>query len=349
LVLADWGRAIVLGSIPIAYLLNLLTLAQLYAVSFIVGALTVLFDVSYQSYLPSLVERSEIPEGNTKLEISRSSADVAGPGIAGILVSAFTAPYAIIADAASFAGSALFLHRIRRSEEAPERSRSARRRMMAEIGEGLRFVIHHPILRPYTGFIATSNFFTNLLFSVLIVYAVRELHLSPATIGLIFSVGNIGSLIGALSANRLAKRFGIGPTLTGIAAVGGCGLIFVPLASGGLAVPFLVAALLALSIYIVVYYVTAISLIQAITPDRLLGRTNASRRFVVWGVIPLGRLLGGGLGSTIGLRGATWVGAVGASLAVLWLLNSPLRTIRTIEDAEELAAPAASLRPSSGS
>ena len=336
LIAADWGRAAVLGSIPVTYFLDVLTLGQLYVVGFVAGTLTVFFDVSYQSYLPSLVEREELPEGNSKLEVSRSAAQVGGPGLAGVLVSALAAPYAILADAASFVASALFLLRVRRREAAPASPAMERPSMRAEIAQGLRFVIRHPLLRPYMLFVATGNFFMTLLSSIFLVFAVRELDLTPGTIGLILSLGNIGSLIGALSATRVARKLGIGTALIGVAAAGHFSLILIPLASGGTVIPFLVISHVLLGFYILNWYVTAISLIQAITPEHLLGRTNASRRFVVWSVIPFGGLAGGALASAVGLREAIWVGAIGASAAVVWLVFSPVRSIRTIEDAEEM-------------
>ena len=336
LIAADWGRAAALGSIPIAYVAGALTLGQLYAVGFVTGVLTVFFDVAYQSYLPSLVERDQIGEGNSKLEISRSTAQVAGPGLAGVLVGAFKAPYAIAVDAASFVCSALLMTAIRRVEELPATLAGSRRRMRAEIGEGLGYVFRHPLMRPMMLWVATSNFFTTMIFSILLVFAVRVLHLSAATIGLILSLGSLGSLAGALTATRIAKRLGIGRTLIALGAIMGLAFICIPLASGSVAIPFLVIPQFTLGFCGLVTNINGITLLQSITPDRLLGRMNASRRFVVWGVIPLGGLAGGALGSKIGLRETLWIGAVGASLAFLPLLFSPLRLVRENADAEEL-------------
>ncbi|HUH16167.1 MAG TPA: MFS transporter [Gaiellaceae bacterium] len=336
LITADWGRAIALASLPLAYLFDGITLAQLYVVELVVGTFTVFFDLSYQSYLPSVIEEEELGEGNTKLEISRSAAQVAGPGIAGLLVRALTAPYAILADAASFVASALFLSRIRRPEREQDRAEGARTGLRREIGEGLRFVLRHPLIRAIVIFVALSNVFVNMLFAILLVFMVRELDLSALTIGVIFSLGNVGSLVGALTATRLARRVGIGPALIGVASAGALGLLLVPLASGRAAIPFLVIANLLWGFFVLNYFVTAISLIQAITPDRLLGRTNASRRFLVQGVIPLGALLGGALGTWLGLRTTVAIGAVGACAAVLPLLFSPLARVKTTGEAQEL-------------
>jgi MFS family permease len=328
LVTADWGRAFALVSIPLAHLADWLTIWQLYTVGFVVGVFTVFFDVAYQSYLPSLVTREQLVEGNSKLEVSRSGAQVAGPGIAGVLIAALTAPYAVLADAVSFVASALCLSRIRRTE-APVPT-AERLPMRSEVAEGLRYVLTHPILRPSMAFVATNNFFGTLLTSVVLVFAVRELHLSAATIGFTFALGNVGFLVGALAANRLSARFGLGRLLVVMAAVGGWALLLIPLATEAVAVPFLATAFFVFGFCAVVYNVTGISLMQAITPDRLLGRMNASRRFVVWGVIPVGMLLGGAIADGVGLREAMWVGAIGASLAFIPLLFSPVRALAAV-------------------
>jgi MFS family permease len=336
LIAADWGRAAALCSIPLAYLAGALTLDQLYVVGFVSGVLTVFFDVSYQSYLPSLVERDQLGEGNSKLQISASAAQLAGPGLSGVLVGAITAPYAIAVDAASFVGSALLMTAIKRVEELPAALAGTRRRMRAEISEGLGYVFRHPLMRPMMLWVAVANFFGTVIGSIVLVYAVRVLHISAVTIGLVFSLANVGVLLGAATGTRIAKRFGIGPTLIGLAALGGCAYVLIPLASGSLAIPFLLAAQLVTGFCGVASNVNGISLLQAITPDRLLGRMNASRRFVVWGVMPFGGLAGGLLGSHLGIRQAIWIGAVGCSVAFIPLLFSSLRLVATTEDGERM-------------
>jgi MFS family permease len=334
LIVADWGRAAALASIPLAYVAGALTLGQLYVVGFVAGVLTVFFDVSYQSYLPSLVERDQLGEGNSKLQTSGSAAQVAGPGLAGVLVGAFSAPYAIAVDAASFVGSAVLMTAIKRVEELPPVLAGSRRRLWAEIGEGLRYVFRHPLMRPMMFWVAVANFFGTVIGSILIVYAVRVLHISAARIGLIFSLANVGVLIGALTGTRIAKRFGIGRTLIGLAAANGLAYLLIPLASGSRAIPFLVAAQLVSGFCAVAANVNGITLLQAITPDRVLGRMNASRRFVVWGVFPFGGLAGGLLGANLGIRQAIWIGAAGGSVAFVPLLFSSVRHVATTEDGE---------------
>ena len=337
LVAADVGRALVLLSVPLAYAFDALTIWQLYAVGFTHGVLTVFFDVAYQSYLPSLVERSQLEDGNSKLEVSRSGAQLAGPGFAGVLVGLVTAPVAILADAISFIASALFLGSIRR-EEIPVERGSQPTRLHVEILEGLRYVLTHPYLRPSMAFVAVSNFFGSVMFSILLVYAVRDLGLSPAEIGVVLALGNSGFLAGAAVAPRISARLGVGPTLVTTAALIGWPLWLVPLAPHDAAPAFLVAAFALASFAGVVYNVVGISFFQAITPGRLLGRMNASRRFVVWGTVPLGSLAGGVLAATIGVQETLFVGAIGGSVAFLPLLFSPVRSVQKAPD--ELPEPA---------
>lgn len=336
LIAGDIGRAIALLSIPFAYALGALTIWQLYAVGFVVGVLTVFFDVAYQSYLPSLVEREHLVEGNAKLDISRSGAQLAGPGVAGLLIGIVTAPIAIVADALSFLGSALFVFLIRRREPDPEPERHAdgqRVGMRTQIAEGLRYVLNHRYLRNIAATTATGNLFGNISFSMLLLYAVQELRLSVETIGLIFAIGNVGFLAGAILAARVTRILGVGPTIIVMAALAGPGALLVPLAIGSLAVPLLIASGVIGGFSTVVYNVNQVSLRQSITPDRMQGRMNATMRFIVWGTIPIGATLGGILGSTIGVYQTLWVGAIGSLFSFLPALFSPLRGIRTMPDA----------------
>ena len=235
LISADFGRAGLLATVPVAYALDALTLTQLYVVVFLVGACQVFFDVAYQSYLPSLVDRNQLVEGNSKLEISRSSAQVTGPGLGGALVEVVTAPYAVLVDALSFVASGAFLLRIRKREVVPRVVTTDGRKpsMRSELKEGLRFVGGNPNLRAQAGCTATSNLFSSLAFSIFLVFAVRELRLSAAVIGLVFSVGAAGSLLAAFTARRISDRFGIGPTSIVMAAVFGPSFLLVALAPAG--------------------------------------------------------------------------------------------------------------------
>jgi MFS family permease len=337
LIAGDLIRAIALSSIPIAFALNGLTIWQLYIVGFVNGCATVFFDVAYQSYLPSLVDRDQIVDGNSKLEVSRSAAQITGPGVAGVLIGLFTAPFAIVLDSLSFIASALFMFAIRRHEEAPEprlNEQGERPSMRSEITEGLRYVGRHPLLRSIAATTGTANFFNNILFSILILYLVRELSVTPELIGLAFSVGAVGFLLGALLATRVARRFGVGPTIVGAAMTSGPTQLLVAIAPPDLAVPFVAASVFLGGLGGVIYNINQVSLRQAITPERMQGRMNATMRFIVWGTIPIGSILGGALGGLIGLHETIWVGAIGGIFVFLPVLFSPVRRLKTIPEAE---------------
>ena len=343
LIAGDLIRAAALVSIPIAFALNALTIWQLYIVGFINGCATVFFDVAYQSYLPSLVDRDKIVDGNAKLETSRSAAQITGPGVAGVIIGAVTAPFAIAVDALSFIGSALFMFAIRRHESAPEprlNEYGERPSMRSEISEGLRYVGGHRLLRSIAATTGLSNFFTNILYAILILYLVRELSVTPQLLGLAFSLGAVGFLVGALIANRLATRFGVGPTIVLAVMVSGPAELLIPLASPDLAVPLVAASVFLGGIGNVVYNINQVSLRQAITPERMQGRMNATMRFIVWGTIPIGSIVGGTLGGLIGLHETIWIGAIGGVFVFLPVFFSPVRRLRTIPaaDAEEPAA-----------
>lgn len=340
LIVADYGRALLLITVPIAYALDALTLGQLYVVGFLVGTFTVFFDVSYQSYLPSLVERGQIVEGNSKLEVSRTTAQISGPGVAGGLIGLITAPYAVLVDAISFLASGAFLTGIRKTEARPAVPEGGRPRMRTELWEGLQYVVRHPLLRPQALCTGTSNFFSNVTFSIFLVYAVRTLELSAGEVGIIFTLGGLGGLAGALTSQRLTRRFGVGRTTIATTFLFGSATFLVPLAPQDFPHPFLVASFLISSFAIVIYNITQVSLRQAIAPERIQGRMNSVMRFLVWGTIPLGSLTGGALGSTIGLRETLFVGAAGGTLSALpILLSRAQRTLVEIPEVEPDLAP----------
>jgi MFS family permease len=335
LIAGDLGRAIVLGSIPLAASLHVLSIGHLYVAAFVTGICTVFFDVAYQSFLPSLVDRDQLIEGNAKLEISRSGAQLAGPGLAGVLIDVVTAPIAILADAVSYLGSAAFVVSIRDPEKraaAPEQG--DRPTMRAEMMDGLRYVVRHPLLRSIAACTSVSNLFSSMNAGILVLFAVRTLGLSPAAIGVALAVGNVGFLGGAVAADRIAGRIGLGRTIIAGIAVGEVGAFLVPLAtpSTGFAALAVGGGLFGLGA--VVYNVNQVGLRQAITPDRMLGRMNATMRFIVWGTLPIGALVGGALGEAIGLRATLWVAAIGGLFAIVPLLISPVRRLARIPDGD---------------
>jgi MFS family permease len=334
LIAGDLGRAVLLATIPLTYALGALTLWQLYVVGFLVGIHTVFFDVAYQSYLPSLIDREALVDGNSKLQVTVSGAGIAGPGLAGILIRVATAPYAILVDALSFVVSGAFTVAIGNRED--QQREHQERRLLPELWEGLRYVLRHRYLLPQAMSTGSSNFFSNIGFAILLVYAHRRLGLSASLIGIAFSIGAIGWMIGASQAARMRRLFGVGgATIIGM-AVGAPGALLVPFApKGNAAVAFLVASGIIGGFGAVVYNIQQVSLRQAITPARIQGRMNATMRFLVWGTIPLGSLTGGVLAATVGLRTTLFVGAAGQFFAVLPIVFSPIRGLRDFPEPEE--------------
>jgi len=341
LVAGDVGRALVLASVPIAYAFDVLTIWQLYAVAFLAGVLTVFFDVAYQSYLPSLVDKEQLPDGNSKLEISRSGAQIAGPGIAGWLVGVLSAPGAIVVDAVSYVLSGLAIWRIRTVERHEPVPKAQRPRMRTEIGEGLRYVLGHRLLRPIAMSTATSNLFGSIGQAVLVLFMVRRLDLSAGAIGLVFAVGNAGFLLGAAASAVVQRRLGVGRTIVLSMALGAPTSFMLPLATLGPKLGWLMGGLAFWGFTGVVYNIAQVSLRQAICPDRMLGRMNASMRFVVWGTMPIGAAIGGVLGGAVGLRETLFIAAAGQCLAFIPPAVSPVWRLKSIADAE---AEEASLR-----
>ena len=332
---ADVARAALLASIPLAFIGDWLTLIQVYVVAFVAGTLEVFFDIAYQSYLPSIVERDELVEGNSKLELSRAGSQVAGPTIAGFLIQAVTAPFAIAFDALSYLWAALFIGFIRRPEPEPATHDPAGGKppsMWQEARAGVGYVVTNRYLRSIAACTGTANLFGNISGAVLILYFVDEqgFNLGPGAIGVIFALGNIGVILGALTAGRLAKAIGVGPTIVGSAAVAGVAAFAVPLAPREDPFWFLVIGGVFLGYSVVAYNVNQVGLRQAITPDRMMGRMNATMRLIVWGTIPIGALIGGVLGTVFGLVPVLWVSAIGGSLSFLPVLFSPVRSLREI-------------------
>jgi MFS family permease len=336
LIAGDVGRAAMLASIPVAYALDVLTIWQLYVVGFVAGTLTVFFDISYQSYLPSLVDRDQLIEGNSKLEVTRTIAQTAGPAISGGLIGLLTAPIAILLDSISFGFSAFFVFLIRRHEPTPDRhvDEHGRQRegMRKEVAAGLRYVLGNRYLRGIAASTGISNLFSNIAFATYIVYAVRVLGLAPAEIGIIFGIGNLGALFGAVTGNRWSTRFGLGRTIIGSMFLSAPSVLLVAMAPKSSPVPFLIAAGLLAGFSGVVYNINQVSFRQAITPPTMQGRMNATMRFIVWGTIPIGSILGGIIATTVSLNAALWIGALGSFLAVIPLLITPVRSLRTMPE-----------------
>ena len=331
MVVCNFGRMIALGSIPLAYILGDLTLIQLFAVSFVTGVLSVFFDVSYQSYLPVLVERKDIVEGNQKLQISASAAQVAGPGIAGAIYQLIGGAFTIGVDALGYLTSALALLSIRKNERRKTGDESLKPNFFREMREGIEIVLGNPILRTIAGCTATSNFGTNMWGAVFVIFALKYLQNSTVAFGLVGTIGAIGFVIGVLLSERITSALGVGMSLA-FAISSGFVALLNPLAQYGNSFEILAGVSLITGLMGAVYNINAVSLRQAITPLRLQGRMNATTRTIVWGTIPLGSFIGGILGVTIGVVSTMYLGALIAGLAVLWILLGPARKVKNIPE-----------------
>lgn len=334
----DLLRALVLGWVPIADALGVLAIWQLYLVAFVIGVLSLLSDVAAQSYLPWITSAETVIEGNTKLEVSRSGSDMVGPSLAGVLVQVLSAPAAILADVVSYLVSAVFMTSVR-ADKPVSAVPQTRASMLVEIREGLRFVLGSQLLRWNALASALSNLFTNVLLAIFLLYAVRDLKLEPGVVGTVIGIGGIGALIGASLGAFLARRLGLGRALITSTGVTGSGAFLMSLSNGSTAVRivWVSAAYLLFCFGYPAFNVAVISLRQLLSPPQLLGRTNATMRFLAWGTMPIGALLGGLLGDWFGLRAAMVTAGVGLLLPPLVLLVSPLRAVHTVAPHQEPA------------
>ena len=329
LVANDVVRALALGSLPLAWAMDVLTLAQMFVVAIVVGTCTVLFDVADQSYLPDIVASAHIGEGNAKLQATQSVAMIGGPAIAGVLIRIIGAPFTIALDAVSFLGSALFVRRIRHVDTPPPRA--DRRPLLVEVREGLSFVLRNPLLWRITACTGTSNFFSSMTGALLVLFCLRELGLDEGRIGLAMGIGAVGGLLGALATPRINDWMGEGRSIPVSAVAMVPAAVLMPLA--GTVLPAMVAltvSSLVLTFGVVVYNVTQVSFRQRLCPRPLLGRMNASIRFIVWGTMPIGSLVGGVLGEVVGIRNVFWIALAGQALAALFVVLSPLASMRDL-------------------
>jgi MFS family permease len=331
LIVGDSARAVLLMLIPVLWFAGVLEIWQLLVLEFVIGIFTVFFDVAYQSYLPALIEREHLVDGNSKLQVTVGIAQVGGPSLAGALIGAITAPYAIVVDAMSFVISSGFMIRMRHRENLPRQdTNEPRPRMWPQVKEGLAWVVGQRNLRAIAGCTGTSNFCSSLMFAIVILYMVRVLHLSAFEAGAVFAVGSAGSIVGALFANRLGLRLGLGTAIVFTAVIFSFGGLAYPLAPKSFPLPLLMAGQLLFGFSAIAYNILQVSYRQAITPERLQGRMNAAMRWIVWGTIPLGTLAGGAIAQATTLHTALWVGALLGTPTFLWVLLSPLRSVREI-------------------
>jgi MFS family permease len=321
---ADLVRAGLLITVPVAAVFDALTLPHLYAVVIGHGVATVFFDVAHLSYVPVLIGRERLVEGNSRLETTKTVSHSAGPAAGGFLVQWLTAPFALAADALTYLWSVVWLARIRTREPAPDPARKAPLR--TEIAEGLRFVFGHPVLRAIALQGTCAVLFLGAQQAVLLPFLVRTVGLTAGTVGVLFSLGSLGAVAGAVLSTPLTRRIGQARAMIGFCVVATSAALLLPLAGTGGRLGFFVIGTMGMQGFIVAFNIVQLSYRQTICPDRLLGRMNATMRFVMWGSMPLGGLLGGVLGTALGLRTTMWITAVGLGLPVLWLVFSPVGT-----------------------
>jgi MFS family permease len=324
----DIGRALLLGSIPVTALLGLLRIEYLIIVAFLLGTLTLIFEVTYTAFLPSLVASEQLVEANSKIEVSNTLSQIAGPALVGALIQALTAPIAIIVDALSFLCSAGYISAIQ-VQETPRLSEE-QQSFWQDLVEGLQIVVGNSSLRTIAACGATLNGFGGIKQALLVLYFAHVLGWGAAFYGLLYAIASVSGLFGALFNSRILRRLGTGPTLL-LAALGiGVGWLLIPAAGSHsiLTAPLIILGALLFGISNTLFNVTENSLVQQITPQRLLGRVNACMNVIGSGTLPLGALFGGFLGTFLGLRSALLIAGCGLSLGFVWILLSPLRKMR---------------------
>ncbi len=333
---SNLGQMAAIGAIPLLAALGELTFGRLLAAALFAGFMRVFFTISYRSYLPAIVPPEFLTAANSRLTASESVAQIGGPGLGGVLVQLVGAPYALIVDSVSYLASALGSTAVRQREPPVPRDSA---RLRSQVAEGFSFTFHSGFLRAFLGEAASYNLCWQIVQTVLVLFAVRDLGMKPSTLGLVMSVGAVGALLGAATTGRTAGRIGLGRTLTGAAVIGDLAPLLLPTAGrGGGAVAVFAIAFFIQGIGITGCNVHATTIRQTITPDRIRGRTNAAYLFVALGIQPFGSLAGGWLGDTIGLRQTLLVGVLGLLSTSLFIIFSPIRRVHDLGDLPQHAA-----------
>jgi MFS family permease len=324
MILADLGRAVLLVSLPVSYATGHLTLLQMYSVTFATGVLSIMFNVSDGTLFVSIVEPSQYVDGQSLLYTSRALSFVGGPSIGGLLVQALTAPFAIVADALSFLGSAFFLSTIRPVEPPADENAHG-------VMTGLTFIARSAVIRASLTGVAVINLF-NMMFSALfMLYAVRELHLRPGLLGVVLGIGALGGLLGSLLTKRVCERVGAGWSYIAGSFGFTAPLALVPMASlahgeGVLVLLFL--AEFASGFGVMVLDISVGSIFAVVIPDTLRSRVTGAFQAINYGTRPAGALIGGILGTVLGLQQALWIAVAGGVFGAMLLLPSPLPRLR---------------------
>lgn len=337
LITVDLLRALLILSVPITMLFNSLSMELLYIVAFLIGVNTIFSDIGQLSYLPTIIKKEELIEGNSKMEFSDSSASIVGQSLGGALIQFFTAPIAIIITAFTFIFSAFFVSRIQTKEPTIKKTEQESK-ILKQIKDGLQFVYNNNTIRTITISSIIFNFFTVVMEPIFILYVTRELDLAPIFIGVIFAMSGVGALIGSFIAEPISRRFGVGPTIVITLLIAGIASLLIPLATF---LPIYYSILLLIFVQIVdasmliVHNINQRSLRTVLTPESMLGRMNASIRFCIMGIVPLGAVAGGVLGEVIGTLGTLVIGAIGVLISGIILLLSKIRSIKILPDMEE--------------
>jgi MFS family permease len=327
------GNAVLIGLVPISSATGFLSMGLLYAVTLLVGVLSVVFDVGVLTYMPHLVGREHLAASNSRIQASTSFSLVAGPGIAGLLVGVLTAPVTLTADAVSYLCSAIGLITIRKPEPEPDKP-EIEQTVRQSIAEGLRSVYGSPVLRSLLGLSGTFNFVQAGFITILVVYGVRDLGMSPLQLGIVVGTTAVGGTIGAALANRTSRIFGVGPTM--LFSLGGATLFpllfLIPKGAGFWSVLLMSATQFFYGFGVLTYNVLTVTVRQVVTPDRLLGRMNASYRLVLLGTAPPGAFLAGVLGQSFGLHTALLIAAIAFPFPILWTLFSPVMKMKDMPE-----------------
>jgi len=324
------GRAALLVTIPVAYWLGVLTLAQLYVVGFLIGTLSVFFFVAYTTLFVSLVPRERYLEANSLLNGSRAFSFVGGPSVGGLLVQALSAPGTLIADAASYLVSAFAMSSISPKEPPTEEAERG------HVKAGMRYLWRSPVIRASLLATATINFFNFVFWALFILYVTRTLGVRPGVLGLVLGAASVGGVLGSILTGRISRRLGVGPAFVLSCVLFPAPLVLVPLAHGPywLVLAMLFAAEFLSGFGVMILDIIGGSIKTALIPDRLRARVAGAYMVVNYGVRPLGALLGGALGTWIGLRPTLWIATIAAIAGVLWLLPSPLLRMRELPEAD---------------
>jgi len=321
MVWANIGQVLALGSIPLAFMFRMLSLNQLFAVALVMSVTTVFFVIAYQSYLPTLVDREDLVEGNAKLETSSSASLVFGPALGGLLIQVVGAAQSIIFDAISTLVAALAIQSIKQPEVTTS---DTKRAFFKELRAGAEVIFVNPILRTLTAASATLNLGRSMFYAVFFLFIYDQLKITPGTAGLVLGIGSTGFLIGALGAPKIVKKLGLGVTLALALFISGTGLLMVPITMYGLAAPTLAALWMLSNVGMPLYNINQVSLRQAITSNQVQGRMNATMRTITWSTWPVGALAGGILGAILGLPLTIMIAGLITTIPALFIIGSPV-------------------------